>query len=49
MWTVVCLIPAALLLAHQIRTAQQAPKQPAPTLADVPVIVMIGEDLEVQL
>jgi hypothetical protein len=39
-------MPAALLLAHQIRQAAQAPKQPQPTLADIPVIVLVGNDLE---
>lgn len=49
MWTVLALIPAALLFAHQIRQANATPKPPAPTLADIPVIVLIGNDLEVEL
>ena len=49
MWTVLALTPAALLFAHQIRQANATPKQSAPTLADIPVIVLIGTDLEVEL
>jgi hypothetical protein len=49
MWTLICLTPAALLLAHQIRKAAQAPKQQQPTLADIPVIVLVGTDLEAEL
>lgn len=49
MWTAICLMPAALLLIHQIRQAQQTPKQPQPTLADIPVIVLVGNDLEAEL
>jgi hypothetical protein len=49
MWTLICLTPAALLLVHQIRKAAQAPKQPQPTLADIPVIVLVGNDLEAEL
>jgi hypothetical protein len=48
MWTAICLIPAALLFAHQIRKANQ-PKPPVPTLSDIPVIVLVGNDLEVDL
>ena len=48
MWTAICLIPAALLFAHQIRKANQT-KPPAPSLSDIPVIVLIGNDLEVDL
>jgi len=48
MWTVLALTPAALLFAHQIRKANQS-KRAAPTLADIPVIVLIGNDLEVEL
>jgi hypothetical protein len=44
MWTVVCLIPAALLFAHQIRKANTL-RAAAPT--GTPVIVLIGEDLEI--
>ena len=42
----ICLTPAALLLAHQIRQAKTTPKQSAPTMADIPVIVLLGTDLE---
>jgi len=48
MWTAICLIPAALLFTHQIRQSNQ-PKPPRPTMADIPVIVLIGNDLEAQL
>jgi hypothetical protein len=48
MWTAISLIPAALLFAHQIRKANQ-PKPPAPSLSDIPVIVLVGNDLEVDL
>ena len=48
MWTLICLTPAALLFAHQIRKANQ-PKPPAPSLSDIPVIVLVGQDLEVDL
>lgn len=46
MWTLICLTPAALLFAHQIRKANATPKQPQPTMADIPVIVLIGDELE---
>lgn len=49
MWTLICLIPAALLFAHQIKQARAIPKQMAPTMADIPVIVLVGEDLKVDL
>ena len=48
MWTLICLAPAALLFAYQIRQAQTT-KPPRPTMADIPVIVLIGNDLEAQL
>ena len=48
MWTLICLTPAALLFAHQIRKANQ-PKASVPSLSDIPVIVLIGNDLEVDL
>jgi hypothetical protein len=48
MWTLICLTPAALLFAHQIRKANQ-PKPPAPSLSDIPVIVLVGNDVEVDL
>jgi hypothetical protein len=48
MWTLICLTPAALLFAYQIRQAQ-TPKPSTPTMADIPVIVLIGNDLEAQL
>lgn len=48
MWTLISLLPAALLFAYQIRQAQ-TPKRPKPTMADIPVIVLIGNDLEAQL
>jgi hypothetical protein len=44
MWTVICLIPAALLFAHQIR---QSNTLRAATPTGTPVIVLIGEDLEI--
>jgi hypothetical protein len=44
MWTVICLIPAALLFAHQVRKANTL-RAAAPT--GTPVIVLIGEDLEI--
>ena len=44
MWTLICLTPAALLFAHQIRKANTLR---AATPAGTPVIVLIGEDLEV--
>jgi hypothetical protein len=44
MWTVICLTPAALLFAHQIRKANTL-RAAAPT--GTPVIVLIGEDLEI--
>lgn len=46
MWTLICLTPAALLFAHQIRQAKLSETAAAPTMADIPVIVLIGEDLE---
>lgn len=46
MWTVLALTPAALLLAHQIRKANDV-KAAAP--AGTPVIVLVGENLEVDL
>lgn len=49
MWTILCLTPAALLFAHQVKQARAIPKQTAPTMADIPVIVLIGNDLEVDL
>lgn len=49
MWTLICLTPAALLLTHQIRQAHKKPKPTTPTLADIPVIVLVGNDLEVDL
>jgi len=49
MWTLICLTPAALLLAHQVNKARALPKPSAPTMADIPVIVLIGNDLEVEL
>jgi hypothetical protein len=48
MWTAICLIPAALLFTHQIRQSNK-PKPSAPSLSDIPVIVLIGNDLEVDL
>ena len=48
MWTAICLIPAAVLFAHQIRKTNQ-PKPPTPSLSDIPVIVLSGNDLEVDL
>ena len=48
MWTIICLTPAALLFAHQIRQSNK-PKPSAPSLSDIPVIVLIGNDLEVNL
>ena len=48
MWTAICLIPAALLFTHQIRQSNK-PKPPAPSLSDIPVIVLVGQDLEVDL
>jgi hypothetical protein len=44
MWTWFCLTPAALLLAHQFRKATDSK---AATPGGTPVIVLIGEDLEV--
>jgi hypothetical protein len=44
MWTAICLIPAALLFAHQVRKANTLR---AETPAGTPVIVLIGEDLEI--
>jgi hypothetical protein len=44
MWTVICLTPAALLFAHQIRKANTLR---AATPTGTPVIVLIGEDLEI--
>jgi hypothetical protein len=44
MWTAICLIPAALLFAHQIRKANTL-REATPT--GTPVIVLIGEDLEI--
>jgi len=44
MWTAICLIPAALLITHQIRKANTA-RAAEPT--GTPVIVLIGEDLEI--
>ena len=49
MWTLICLTPAALLFAHQVKKARAMPKQAAPTMADIPVIVLVGNDLEVDL
>jgi len=49
MWTLICLIPAALLFTHQVKKARAMPKQQAPTMADIPVIVLVGNDLEVDL
>ena len=46
MWTLICLTPAALLFAHQIRQANRIPKAHPPTMADIPVIILIGQDLE---
>jgi hypothetical protein len=46
MWTILSLTPAALLFAHQIRKANDLK---AATPAGTPVIVLIGEDLEVDL
>ena len=52
MWTLICLTPAALLFAHQIRKANNTPKPQPLTMADIPVIVLIDDnihpDLEVQ-
>lgn len=48
MWTLISLLPAALLFAYQIRQAQ-TPKPSTPTMADIPVIVLIGNDLEAEL
>ena len=48
MWTLLALTPAALLLAHQIRQSNK-PKPSAPSLSDIPVIVLVGNDLEVDL
>ncbi len=48
MWTLICLTPAALLFAHQIRQSNKL-KPSAPSLSDIPVIVLIGNDLEVDL
>lgn len=49
MLTVICLMPAAALFAHQIRKANARSKQTTPTMADIPVIVLIGDELEVDL
>ena len=49
MLTVICLMPAALLFAHQIRKANATTKPTTPTMADIPVIVLIGDELEVDL
>lgn len=49
MWTLICLTPAILLFAHQVKKARAMPKQAAPTMADIPVIVLVGNDLEVDL
>jgi hypothetical protein len=46
MWTILSLTPAALLLVHQYRRANNLK---AGTPAGTPVIVLIGEDLEVDL
>lgn len=48
MWTLICLTPAALLFMHQIRQANK-PKPAAPGLSDIPVIVLVGDNLEVDL
>jgi len=44
MWTVICLIPAALLLRYKSQKLRA--RLPQHTLADVPVIVLLGADLE---
>jgi hypothetical protein len=43
-WNVIALIPAALLLQHKQRKLRA--RLPQHTLADVPVIVLVGADLE---
>lgn len=48
MWTAICLIPSAALLIHQHRQRNRQ-RTEALTLADVPVIVLIGNDLEGEL
>lgn len=48
MRTLICLLPAALLFAHQIRQSNKS-KPSTPSLSDIPVIVLIGNDLEVDL
>lgn len=49
MWTLICLMPAAALLTHQIRKANATPKTRPITMADVPVIVMIGDNIQADL
>lgn len=41
-----CLIPAAALFAHQIRRANRTSKAQPLTMADIPVIVLIGDELK---
>ena len=49
MWTLICLTPAALLFAHQVKKGRARQAIPGPTMADIPVIVLVGNDLEVDL
>lgn len=44
-----CLTPAALLFAHQIRRANRTSKAQPLTMADIPVIVLIGDELKEDL
>lgn len=46
MWTLMCLIPAVALFAHQIRRANRTLKKQPPTMADIPVIVLIGDEFK---